>query len=101
MLLFLPLALAADPMAGRAVYEANCTACHGLAGDGKGPAALALKVRPTDFTAAMWWSTRTDADVGASIRAGKPGTPMAAFSQLTKVEVADMVAYLRALSKVP
>ena len=101
MLLLLSLVLAADPTVGRGVYEANCTACHGLAGDGKGPAALAVKVKPTDFTAPIWWSTRTDADVGASIRAGKPSTPMAAFSQLTEVEVADMVAYLRSLSKVP
>ncbi len=101
MVFFFGLALAADPAAGRAVFEANCTACHGLAGDGKGPAALALKVKPADFTQAVWWSTRTDTDVAASIRAGKPGTPMVAFSSLTDVQVADLVAYLRSLSKAP
>lgn len=101
MLLLLGMALAVDPVAGRAIYEANCTSCHGLAADGKGPAALALKVKPTDFTQAGWWSTRTDTDVVATIRAGKPGTPMVGFAQLTEAQVGDVVAYLRSLSKAP
>ncbi len=99
MLLLLPLALAADPANGRAIFEANCTSCHGLAGDGKGPAAFALKVKPTDFTQPVWWGTRTDTDVSAAIRAGKPGTPMTGFAQLNEAQVGDLVAYLRALSR--
>ncbi|GDX78315.1 hypothetical protein LBMAG42_01260 [Deltaproteobacteria bacterium] len=99
MILLLSLALAADPAAGKAVFEANCTACHGIAGDGKGPAAMALKVKPADFTQATWWSTRTDTDVAASIRSGKPGTPMSAFTQLTDVQLSNTVAYLRSLAK--
>lgn len=99
MLLLSLVALAADPAAGKAVYEANCTSCHGLAGDGKGPAAIALPKKPTDFTQATYWATKTDTDVAALIRAGKPGTPMAAFTQLTDEQVSNTVAYLRSLKK--
>lgn len=86
---------AADPEAGKAIYEANCTACHGTAGNGKGPAAIALTPKPTDFTAATTWAGKTDAQVLASVRAGRPGTSMTAFTQLHDDELANVVAYLR------
>jgi mono/diheme cytochrome c family protein len=35
--------------AGRAEYEAYCMACHGLAGDGKGPVAPYMDPRPSDL----------------------------------------------------
>ena len=99
MLLLLSHAFAADPGAGKLLFEANCTACHGIAGDGRGPAAVALKMKATDFTVAAWWSTRTDTDVAASIRVGKAGTAMSAFASLTEVRAGDIAAYLRPLSK--
>jgi high-affinity iron transporter len=98
MLLWIAVAHAADPAAGKALYAANCTACHGVAGDGKGPAAVALKPRPTDFTQGAYWTSRTDAQVTAAIRSGRPGTSMTAFAQLSDAELADVVAYLRTLS---
>lgn len=99
LVLLLHHALAADLAAGKTVYEANCTACHGMLADGKGPAAMGLRPKPTDFTAATYWSTRTDTDVAAAIRAGKPGTPMSAFTALSDAQVTDTVAYLRSLAK--
>jgi high-affinity iron transporter len=87
----------ADPARGKAIYGANCTACHGVAGDGKGPAAIALQPRPTDFTRASWWTNRQDAELAATIRVGKPGTSMTAFATLSDADVADLVAYLRTL----
>lgn len=101
MLLLLSAAFAADLVAGRATYEANCTACHGMLADGNGPAAMAFESKPVDFTKATWWSTRTDADVASAIRAGKPGTPMSAFSQLTEAQVGDLVAWLRTRAATP
>lgn len=85
----------ADAARGKATYAANCTACHGAAGDGKGPAAIALSPRPTDFTRPAWWATQQDADVAATIRVGRPGTSMTAFATLSDADVADLVAYLR------
>jgi mono/diheme cytochrome c family protein len=34
---------------GRRVYELNCAVCHGVQGDGNGPAAGMLVTRPRDF----------------------------------------------------
>jgi mono/diheme cytochrome c family protein len=101
MILLLTAALAANLENGRAVYESNCTACHGLLADGQGPAALAFETKPVDFTKTAWWATRTDPDVAAAIRAGKPGTPMSAFSQLSEAQVADLVAWLRTRAPAP
>ena len=97
MLLWIVSALAQDVAAGKALYAANCTACHGFAGDGKGPAAVALKPKPTDFTQATYWAARTDAQVTAAIKSGRPGTAMTAFAQLSDPQLADVVAYLRTL----
>lgn len=34
---------------GREVYAARCAACHGVEGDGRGPAGAGLPVKPPDF----------------------------------------------------
>lgn len=99
VLLLASLASAANPAAGKAIYAANCTACHGAAGDGKGPAAVALKPRPPDFTAQAWQTSRSDAQLTSAIRAGRPGTPMVAYTQLSDADVQNVVAYIRSLRK--
>jgi mono/diheme cytochrome c family protein len=100
LLLLVSMASAGDAAAGKALYAASCTACHGPAGNGKGPAAIALKPKPADFTAPGFWTTRTDAQVGASIRAGRPNTAMTGFVELSETEVADLVAYLHTFTPV-
>ncbi|HEX6384172.1 MAG TPA: c-type cytochrome, partial [Anaerolineae bacterium] len=35
---------------GQAIYEQRCAGCHGVTGDGQGPAAGQLFVKPRDFT---------------------------------------------------
>ncbi|HET9491133.1 MAG TPA: c-type cytochrome [Methylomirabilota bacterium] len=35
---------------GKQIYTAKCAVCHGDGGDGKGPAGLALPLKPSDFT---------------------------------------------------
>ena len=42
-----PMTNAAD---GAQMYQAYCAACHGKAGKGDGPAAAALKTKPSDLT---------------------------------------------------
>src|SRR4026207_1103037 len=39
---------------GKQVYETYCSGCHGLKGDGKGPAAAMLEVKPRNFTRGMF-----------------------------------------------
>lgn len=38
------------PDSGVEMYKAYCAACHGVDGKGRGPAAPAMKVMPTDLT---------------------------------------------------
>lgn len=98
MWLLIAAAFAADTAAGAKTYAAECSACHGTKGDGKGPAAVAFNPKPTAFTDAAFWGTRTDADVAKLVRTVKPGTPMAGFAALTDAQVADVVAYARTLA---
>src|SRR3989449_602767 len=47
-----PLSVGADAAmiaGGREIYTTRCAVCHGDSGDGKGPAALALPLKPANF----------------------------------------------------
>ena len=92
-------AAAADLPRGQKVYQASCLACHGVNADGKGPAAAALKPRPTDFTSADFWKGRSDDSIKQVIQSGKPGTSMMGFGQLQGEDLDAAVAFLR--SKAP
>lgn len=89
------------PPRGATIYASSCAACHGGKGNGKGPASIAMKPKPTDFTAAAWWEGRTDDAIAASIRAGRPGTAMSAFPKLTDEELAAVVSYLHTFEQKP
>jgi mono/diheme cytochrome c family protein len=84
---------------GKAIYGSNCVACHGKVGDGKGPAAQAMRPAPTDFTAAEWWKEKTDDQIVRMIKDGRAGTPMVSFAKLSEDELDDLVAYMKKLSK--
>jgi mono/diheme cytochrome c family protein len=88
------------------LYERLCAPCHGLAGDGQGPAAPWLWPKPRDFTSGRykWRSTRsgqppTDDDLARTIRAGAPGTSMPAFDGiLDERQIAGLVAEIEAFA---
>src|SRR2546427_311034 len=47
-----PLSVWTDPAMitrGKEIYASRCAVCHGDSGDGKGPAGLALPLKPSDF----------------------------------------------------
>ena len=80
--------------AGARVYAANCAPCHGERGDGRGFAARALAIAPTDFTRkqpALALAVR-------AIRGGLDGTPMAPWtSRLDEVQIISVAHYVRSL----
>jgi mono/diheme cytochrome c family protein len=39
-----------SPTSGKQMYGSYCAPCHGVDGKGSGPAAIALKMQPTDLT---------------------------------------------------
>lgn len=68
---------------GKAVYEANCSSCHGVDGKGTGIASAWLHPKPRDFTSGKFkfrstesGSIPTDDDLMKTIREGLHGTSM-------------------------
>ena len=56
---------------GKDLYSNNCQICHGMKGDGKGPAASALNPKPTDFTKPDFWKNDTEKKITESITKGR------------------------------
>jgi caa(3)-type oxidase subunit IV len=84
--------------AGKTIYLAQCMACHGMNGQGDGPAAAALKPPPRDFTSGIWKLGGSPAQVFKTLTDGMPGTPMPPFSSLSTEDRWAIVHYIRSLS---
>lgn len=92
---------APNAVRGKTLYMANCMACHGATGGGDGPAARALKPPPRSFQSADYWKDMTDDRLKAAIKAGRPGTAMMAFGQLSDADMADVVSFVKSLQPAP
>lgn len=89
-------ARAADPAKGRPLFEIRCAPCHGVNGDGNGPAAAAITPPPRNFRDPAFWNGRTATQLATTVRDGRPGTLMAPFKDvLSAAEIDDVVAYLQ------
>jgi cytochrome c oxidase cbb3-type subunit 3 len=84
----------ADAIAqGKAVYDKNCTACHG-ANAGAGDRAPAI----VNASATSMRGARSDAQLLAIVRGGIPGTAMPAWgTRLSSDEILKLGAYIHAL----
>ncbi len=96
---------------GKEVYTQRCTFCHGLMGDGGGPAADFLEPRPRDFTLATFkfrttisGNLPTDNDLFRTVSRGLQGTAMQSFddavikSGLTEEQRWQVIAYVKTFS---
>ena len=89
---------AGHPDQGEAVYKAQCVRCHGRMGDGNGPDAERLIVRPTDFHAERS-RAKTDFELLVAISNGVLFSPMHSWrGRLTDEEMMDVIQYVRALA---
>ncbi|MCX5744728.1 MAG: c-type cytochrome, partial [Proteobacteria bacterium] len=87
-------------------YDRFCLPCHGVAGDGAGPAAPFTRARPRDFTRGdfAWRSTAsgqppTRVDLRAAIAKGVAGTSMPGFDvALTPAQIDELVDVVRAFA---
>jgi mono/diheme cytochrome c family protein len=77
-----------DEEKGRALFQANCVACHGPLADGKGAAAASLTPPPRNFldTKAHWTRSREPKDIYRTLTEGSPGTGMMSFANSLSVQ---------------
>ena len=106
-----PIALGEDQTSdqlklGYAVYSRYCTQCHGVNGDGNGPAAPYLNPKPRNYTHGVFKFTSTPygkkprrADLIRTVHRGVTGTSMPSFDRLSDQEVNAVVDYVIALTQ--
>jgi len=90
---------------GKRLYSEYCSGCHGLKGDGQGPAARFLDPKPRDFTQGIFKFAAVpsgqlprDEDLMRTLRHGLPGSSMPAWQLLSEQERLSLLAYLKTLS---
>ena len=70
----------------KALYESDCSSCHGLLGYGDGPLASGLEIKPSSFHDMDRQYSRSIYDLYNTITLGVSGTPMQGFPQLSDDE---------------
>jgi mono/diheme cytochrome c family protein len=80
------------------LFTDNCVLCHGEKGEGDGPGAKAIKVKPANFTDAKMMAMETDGSLYWKMSNGRG--PMPAWKDtLTDKERWELVGYIRKLTK--
>jgi mono/diheme cytochrome c family protein len=90
---------------GQQVYLNQCAGCHGVTGDGQGPAARFLDPPPRDYRLGKFKFTSTPrgskprrADLERIIRRGAKGTSMPSFRWMANDDVDAVLDYVMLLS---
>lgn len=102
----LPAAAQEGGVDAEAVYDQWCAGCHGVEGDGAGPAAEWMLPRPRDFTTGLYQirttpsgQLPTDADIRRVIDEGMPGTTMPGWEDVLSEQERDaLVDYVKSFS---
>ena len=100
----------ADAAAGKLIYDATCSACHGVSGKGDGPVGVALQPKPRDLTSGEFafdtdkdGKAGTDADLKAVIQKGGAAfggsALMAPWPMLSEADIANVIAHIRSLKQ--
>jgi cytochrome c oxidase cbb3-type subunit 2 len=91
-----------ERQAGELAYLRYCSGCHGVAGDGKGPAARFLTPKPRDFTRGIYkfhscvpGAAPFDDDVLRAITRGLHGTSMPSWRLLPEHERRALVRHVK------
>jgi len=90
---------------GREAYMLYCVGCHGEMGDGQGPAARFLQIKPRDFTKGIYKFVSTaagdlarDEDLLRTINRGLHGSAMPAWNLVDQKTQTALVAYIKSFS---
>jgi cytochrome c oxidase cbb3-type subunit I/II len=91
---------------GRTIYFQACSACHGIRGDGKGPAARGFDPAPRNFRRGVYKFRTTvsgalplDQDLERTVREGVPNTEMPRWKDvLSEHDIRAVVQYIKSFS---
>ncbi len=93
-----------DAKRGNDLFHKNCASCHGNAGKGDGPAAVALKPKPRDLSDKAFMSALKDEELLTVIKKGGPAIGKSPLmppfgASLKDDQVDDIAAYVRTLAQ--
>ena len=91
---------------GRKIYFRACVPCHGIRGDGNGPAAKGFDPAPQNFRRGVYKFRTTvsgalpiDEDLERTVREGVPGTEMPRWKDvLSQADIKAVVQYIKTFS---
>jgi mono/diheme cytochrome c family protein len=83
--------------AGAESFQENCQVCHGIRGEGNGPTAKSLTIKPANFTDSKVMSKETDGSLFWKMSKGRGAMP-AWEDQLSETERWQLVIYIRSLA---
>jgi len=91
---------------GRKIYFQACAPCHGIRGDGNGPAAKGFDPAPRNFRRGVYKFRTTisgalpiDEDLEYTVREGVPGTEMPRWKDvLSEADIKAVVQYIKSFS---
>jgi mono/diheme cytochrome c family protein len=80
--------------AGAETFRENCEVCHGPKGDGTGPTAKTLTIKPANFTDPKLMALETEGSLFWKMSKGRGAMP-SWEDQLSETERWQLVAYIR------
>ncbi len=90
---------------GESLYMEHCSGCHGVNGDGRGPAARWLNPKPRDFRDGVFkfrstpsGALPTEGDLMRTLTAGLAGTSMPSWHLVPERERFALVQYIKTFS---
>ncbi len=90
---------------GQQIYQVNCSVCHGVEGDGNGPAASMFRIRPRDFRTGVFkfrstpsGSLPTDDDLLRTVTQGVRWTGMIGRPDLGDNDRRAVIQYIKTFS---
>jgi len=87
---------------GKALFDKNCTACHGAQGHGDGTAASTMDPRPRNFTTPDGWTNGYAMPaIFKTLSEGVSGTAMSPFDYLPRKDRMALVHYVQSLGAFP
>jgi len=91
---------------GQSVYEANCSSCHGVRGEGDGPLSAGLQPAPAKHADGTYMNALSNAHIykviaegGAAV--GKSSMMAPWGTSLSDDEINSLVVFIRTLAKPP